>query len=204
MKVRMSGTILMVLSAAALVAGASAAEGEPAAGDKPALRATGVGKPPPHMGQSAQARLMARRASEVVALRNLVARAGAGETTGDPRTGHTWTRAFIKGYRVVSRKAHPDGSITTEVELPIENVGGNFKGVVTKSDMTLEHLRRMELTVEAYGKVLDQTAAELAMTQVDLAARDRENQGLRKEIEELRARVAKLRERNRPIESLPK
>ena len=67
------------------------------------VRAVGVGRPPPRM-QGAQARLMARRAAEVAALRNLAAKLGLGP------------RAHLPAFRYVGTKHLPDGSVEVTVE----------------------------------------------------------------------------------------
>jgi hypothetical protein len=67
------------------------------------VRASGIGYPPRHM-RGPQARLMARRAAEVVAVRNLT------------RTlGHGWS-ARVRGFRYVSTTYRPDGSVLVVVE----------------------------------------------------------------------------------------
>ncbi len=60
--------------------------------------AIGIGHPPPHM-RGAQARLMAKRAAEVRAVRNLADKLGRG-----PRT-------TIRGFRYVTTTYRADGSI---------------------------------------------------------------------------------------------
>ena len=64
--------------------------------------ATGVGLPPPRRA-GAQARLMAKRAAEVRAVRNLAVKLGYG------------CRTTIRGYRYVSTTYRSDGSIRVVV-----------------------------------------------------------------------------------------
>lgn len=71
------------------------------------IHATGVGYPPPRM-QGARARLMARRAAEVVAVRNLAI-----------KLGHRG-RARIRGFRYVSSTYRADGSVEVLVEYPAD------------------------------------------------------------------------------------
>jgi hypothetical protein len=71
------------------------------------LEAEGIGKPP--AGKSgAQARLMARRAAEVIAVRNL-GRAQAGVDT-ERRSGRIRWSGVVRGYRIKSEQARPDGT----------------------------------------------------------------------------------------------
>lgn len=70
--------------------------------------ATGVGRPSPAM-PPAQARLMARRASEIRAVRNLAAR-----ETG-LAVPPTRLRTQVHSYRYVETRELPDGSVVTTV-----------------------------------------------------------------------------------------
>ena len=183
-----------LLAAALLMAGAAPHRGR-GDGKKEdfVIRASGTAYAPKSVGDPVQAQLMARRGSEVVALRNLAALVSGAEVAGDPRDSRSWVRAFIKGYRVVETKAGPDGSFTTVVELPLENVGGNFQGAVTKADLLEARVRQLENETAAYRKVLDETVAELAMAQVSLDAKNRENHHLRAEIRRLQDELAGLK-----------
>lgn len=70
---------------------------------QPVVRATGVGYPPMGM-QGPQARLMAQRAAEVNAVRNLSNMLGGGP------------RAYLSGFHYVSRAKRADGSFEVTVE----------------------------------------------------------------------------------------
>lgn len=74
--------------------------------------AEGIGKPPAGK-PPAQARLMARRAAEVVAVRNL-ALANAGVDTS-LRTAHIRWSGVVRGYRVKRVEARSDGSVRVVV-----------------------------------------------------------------------------------------
>ena len=69
------------------------------------VRAVGIGKPPRRM-RGAQAKLMARRAAEVRAVRNLAIKLGYGR------------RATVRGFRYVSTEYLVDGSVRVMVEIP--------------------------------------------------------------------------------------
>ena len=82
-----------------------------AAGGSPP-QAEGIGKPPPGKSR-VQARLMARRAAEVVAVRNLgLAEAGVDTSL---RTGHIRWSGVVRGYQVTRVEARPDGSVRAVV-----------------------------------------------------------------------------------------
>ena len=69
------------------------------------VRAEGIGKPPRRMS-GARAKLMARRAAEVRAVRNLAIKLGYGR------------RAAVRGFRYVSTEYLVDGSVRVMVEIP--------------------------------------------------------------------------------------
>ena len=82
----------------------SAVDSQVAAGAT-VVRASGVGYPPPRM-RGVRGRLMARRAAEVVAVRNLAT-----------KLGYT-RRATIRGFRYASTAYRADGSVEVVVEYP--------------------------------------------------------------------------------------
>ena len=73
--------------------------------NSPVVRAMGIGRPPRWM-KGARAKLMARRAAEVVAVRNLARKLGYGPG------------ARIRGFRYVATEYLVDGSIRVTVEYP--------------------------------------------------------------------------------------
>lgn len=80
------------------------AQRQSAVATRPApVRASGIGYPPRGM-RGPQGNLMARRAAEVVAVRNLAA-----------RLGHGWS-AHLRGFRYVSTTYRRDGSVLVVVE----------------------------------------------------------------------------------------
>lgn len=66
--------------------------------------ATGIGRPPPNI-RGGRARLMARRAAEVIAVRNLARKLGLG------------ARATVGGFRYLPAKYLPDGRVEVTVVL---------------------------------------------------------------------------------------
>ncbi len=93
--------LALMIAGWALAAAPDAAR--PAARPVVVVRATGVGHPPPRMA-GPRGRLMARRAAEVVAVRNLATKLGMGH------------RAALRGFRYVSTRHRPDGSVEVTVE----------------------------------------------------------------------------------------
>ena len=73
------------------------------------VRAVGIGKPPRRMA-GARAKLMARRAAEVRAVRNLAIKLGYGR------------RTTVRGFRYVSTEYLVDGSVRVMVEIPCSGV----------------------------------------------------------------------------------
>ncbi len=99
------------------------------------VRATGIGKPPRRM-VGAQAKLMARRAAEVRAVRNLVIKLGYGPT------------AFIRGFRYVSTEYLADGSVRVTVEIGRSDKGNRrgerkTENSIQLSDVSCRHGRRI-------------------------------------------------------------
>ena len=94
----MSVTILLICALGAVnEVGAAPIEAPPV------LRAAGIGKPPPRLS-GAQARLMARRAAEVRAVRNLARKLGHGG------------RATVRGFQYRGTEYFSDGSVKVVVE----------------------------------------------------------------------------------------
>lgn len=73
--------------------------------NKNITRAVGIGRPPAHM-KGAQARLMARRAAEVIAVRNLARKLGMR------------SKARLRGFRYVLTEYRADGTVKVVVEYP--------------------------------------------------------------------------------------
>jgi len=82
------------------------------------VEAEGVGRPP--AGKTgAQATLMARRAAEVVAVRNLGLKEAGVDT--NIRTGRIRWSGVVRGYQVVSESSRPDGSAVVVVRKSTES-----------------------------------------------------------------------------------
>ena len=85
------------------------------------IRAAGIGRPPP--GKSGrQAWLMARRAAEVVAVRNLAAKLEVSSPKRqDGHYGHYAVTAprLVRGFRYLPPRTLPDGRVAVTVEMPL-------------------------------------------------------------------------------------
>jgi hypothetical protein len=87
-----------------------------------AIRATGMGKLSPGR-PSAQSRLMARRAAEVVAVRNLAAKLHGLSVDPTEGTRRITTAICVRGIRYGSSRLLPDGQVEVTVELPLTRRG---------------------------------------------------------------------------------
>ena len=85
-------------------------------GNEPVVRAVGIGQPPAHMS-GPQARLMARRAAEVRATRNLATRSAAGSYSRCSNRARS-SAHVVRGHRYVRYRSLPDGMQLVVAELP--------------------------------------------------------------------------------------
>ena len=125
-----------------------AQQGQPVENPPAVIRATGIGKPP--QGRpAAQSRLMARRAAEVVAIRNLAAKVHG--LTVDPTegTGRMTTAARIRGFRYVSTRSLPDGRVEVTVELPLARLGEHAAAIALERPVVQARWARAKTQVAA-------------------------------------------------------
>lgn len=87
-----------------------------------AIRATGIGEPPPGR-PSAQSRLMARRAAEVTAVRNLAAKLHDLPVDSTEGTGRITTATCVRGFRYGSSRLLPNGRVEVTIEFPLTRRG---------------------------------------------------------------------------------
>ena len=115
---------------ALLVSAPGLGRGEQAGGNDPvgqvSLKVTGVGKAPESKRGTAQGRLMAERAAEMVAKRNLGLAIGKVSAEGTEKDKDIFVSAFIRGAHVTDKKVLPDGTVEVTVELPLSEVARNF------------------------------------------------------------------------------
>jgi hypothetical protein len=165
--------LAVVISWIMVVGQTPAPTSPPSAGDV-VVRATGIGRPPP--GRSgAQARLMAQRAAEVVAVRNLAAQlsgAGLAEPGQQVAAGPA---GLIRGFRYLPARQLPDGSVEVTVELPLARLQTNHADLIRRlaqaeADLAearaqLEDLRRQYEQLQAWVQqrlgAVEQELAEL-------------------------------------------
>jgi hypothetical protein len=158
----------------------SGASDEDQASSKPAVvQASGVGRPPPNM-TGPQAKLMARRAAEVIAVRNLAARLqGRAAQHASTGTGHASVDALIRGYRYLPATVLPDGSVEVTVELPLPMLTHNHEQVADEAATLRAQLHELQ----------DRLAREREQTRAALAELKRKVDALVQELIELRRAV---------------
>lgn len=126
-----------------------------------AIRATGIGRPPE--GKTpAQARLMARRAAEVVALRNLVRKLNDEQVTGEDGTFTATTDGFIRGFRYLPPVEHPDGTVEVVVELPLRQAYDNHAQAADRVAFLEAELARTRAELDALRTLHERTRAWLS------------------------------------------
>lgn len=215
---------VLTLFAAALCLAAQAAWADPP--QTTAVRATGIGRPPKHM-TGPQARLMARRAAEVVAVRNLAAKLqGQPIPTGRAGTAHTRLDAVVRGFRYLPSRELPDGTIEVTVELAQPGTSPPQKPAPCKPNLGAAPEQPAQLhkppaepparskhpPPQRHDQVqrqttdppvrMDQTQAQLdahaAHLTAAIAALQQQLDALRQDVAELRAALADLRQPETP------
>ena len=90
------------------------------------IKVRGLGTAPEGKRGTPQGKLMAERAAEVVAKRNLGLAVGKVSVEGDERQKTVFVEAFVRGARTTDTKVLPDGSVEVTMELPLSEVAKNF------------------------------------------------------------------------------
>jgi hypothetical protein len=140
--------ILMAYSMAFLVAtcGARAAaqtgKGDPLG--KAAIRVTGLGKAPDSKRGTPQGKLMAERAAELVAKRNLALAIGQVSVEGTDRDREIFVSKFVRGAHITSKKVNEDGSVEVTMELPLSEVARNFAEMQRLAIRAEENRQKLE------------------------------------------------------------
>lgn len=125
------------------------------------IRATGIGRPPE--GKTpAQARLMARRAAEVVALRNLVRKLHDDEVVGDDGTFTSTTEGFVRGFHYLPPTEHPDGTVEVVVELPVRQAYQNHAATADRVAFLEEELARTRAELDELRTLHERTRSWLS------------------------------------------
>ena len=164
---------------ALLVSATGVGRGEQAGGNDPtgqaSLKVTGIGKAPDSKRGTPQGRLMAERAAEMVAKRNLGLAIGKVSVEGTEKDKEIFVSAFVRGARVTDKKVLPDGTVEVTVELPLSEVARNFaqmqrlwvraeenrqkmEGVYKKTE---DDLRTMKGKLDTFKEAMDKMDAEL-------------------------------------------
>ncbi|HMQ16859.1 MAG TPA: hypothetical protein PKC49_12885 [Phycisphaerae bacterium] len=120
----------------------------PAASESAFIRATGIGRPP--QGKPApQAKLMARRAAEVVALRNLAAQLEGQALSASGGRMSARTETLIRGFRDLAPRDLADGSVEITVELPLPTLLHNHTTVADRTAQLESRLQAAQAELEA-------------------------------------------------------
>ena len=197
----------LMLIAAVLCAAAQTASAEPPR--ETTIRATGIGRPPKHM-TGPRAKLMARRAAEVVAVRNLAAKL-QGQMVPTGRAGIARSRldGVVRGFRYLPPRELPDGTITVTVELgPPEtaHIPAGEQAVRLDGPTAEPPARRDQHAAQWHHQVQMQMAdlraqidrararleAQAARLEATIAAVQQRVEALRQELTEVRAALADL------------
>lgn len=152
------------------------------------VRATGVGRP--SAGRSAaQARLMAKRAAEVGAMRNLMQKI-AGE---QPRTGteEVITEGFISGFTYHPPVYRPDGSCEVTAEISVGQLHANYR---TQSHRVAQLEAAVAQTRDALRE--QELQAEQARREIEIRL-----QAVQQQLDEIRQMLANLPDERRPTKS---
>lgn len=135
------------------------------------IRAVGIGRPPE--GKTGpQATLMARRAAEVVALRNLAAMVEGQHVSQSPGGEITaTTKGFIAGYTLLPPRTLPDGTVEVAVELPVMRVYESFRSQSQQAAALEAGLKQAhsELTQTQQSLKVAETALKDAQAQLSAA-----------------------------------
>ena len=148
---------------------------------QPTIRATGIGYPPRHL-TGPRATLMARRAAEVLAVRNLGAKLQANQTTFRHNgTEYRQTNTTIRGYRYLPARNLPGGAVEVTVEWG-PPTASPIQSVATQPAPSQAEVQRLRAQLQA----------ERQAAQAQIEALRQEIAELNRQIAELRAAVADL------------
>lgn len=120
---------------------------------KAVIKVTGIGKAPESKRGTAQGRLMAERAAEIVAKRNLGLALGKVSIEGTERDKEIFVSAFVRGARVTGKKVLPDGSVEVTMELPLSEVARNFAEMQRLAIRAEENRQKLE---DAFQKTTEE------------------------------------------------
>ena len=162
-----------VLSALILLVPMQTVESQQKENPPPAIRATGIGRPP-RGRPAAQSRLMARRAAQIVAVRNLAREVGGLEDAPAGGTGRMTSTTTIRGFRYVSSRLLPDGRGQVTVELPLTRYDGRDRRLAGEKPAVDAWRVRAEALLAAADARLEslnrRTAARVAEIERELSA----------------------------------
>ena len=143
------------------------------------FKVTGIGKAPDAKRRTPQGRLMAERAAEMAAKRNLGLVVGKVSVEGTDRDKKIFVEAFVRGARVTDKKVLPDGTVQVTLELPLSEVARSFAQMqrlwirAEENREKLEEvfkknendLRAMKTRLETFQEAMEKIEAELKSIQ---------------------------------------
>ena len=145
------------------------------------VQAEGVGKPPT-TGTPAQKLLMARRAAEVVALRELTKKVRGAAVSPDGKT--EWVSGLVRGHQFSPPQQLPDGSVRVIAQITLDQLGGNYRTLWLQ-------VHNQNATVVRLQNQVGVLTAEKMQQQAALQQQRAENQQLRAQMAALQNDVAK-------------
>lgn len=136
------------------------------------LEGEGVGQPPDE-GTDAQEVLMARRAAEVLALRDLARQLHGSVVSDDGKS--EWISGLVKGHKFLEPTVAADGSVRIVAQITLDQVGLNYQQLWQRAQAAEARTRELK--------------AEVAELELELAAGDAENEALKRDFTRFQQQV---------------
>ncbi len=147
------------------------------------VQAEGVGKPP-ERGTPTQKLLMARRAAEVVALRELTKKVRGSVVSSDGKT--EWVAGMVRGHQFSRPEKLSDGSIRIVARITLDQLGGNYRTlwIQTQSERAAALAREQSLQAELQRTRMVNAQLQAQLTQFQ--------QGMARQLAAIQAQVAQM------------
>ncbi len=166
------------------------------------VRAEGVGRAKPGT-PAAQARLMAERAAQQVALRNLAAKVFGEEISRDDGTKRVQVEGFIRGHRFLPAKVNDDGSVEVTVELPISAIGSEHRRVTVRLNEALAKIEAQQRELERAKTQLREQTELVERLRARLTAQTRKVAEFRNRIQQLTTKLDRSPAATQPATTAP-